>query len=299
MPRNADRQSFRNEDLVLSVSASVSRSAWDESRYDEFLDSLCEDRPYQKEAILTTLRYLLGREYGSLRELAKENFDNSEILRERYGSWENMERHLQLPDQLSASIDLATGTGKSYVMYGIATILLAEGAVDRVLVLCPSTTIEAGLPNPMSETGFDETPEITAGLLEEFAKSGFLNIAGGCCGTTPEHIALIAERVGRYSPRVPKFRELAGNTDLCDLLPADAKIMTPTVINATETITDGAICVENYHAVLEHVGSSVRDSLGGRGQRTAVFNDEAHHVTNSVTIVGIPPVVGGRWPDGR
>ncbi|MBX3607191.1 MAG: homocysteine S-methyltransferase family protein [Piscinibacter sp.] len=59
----------------------------------------------------------------------------------------------------------------------------------------------AGLPNPMSETGFDETPEITGGLLEEFAKSGFLNIAGGCCGTTPEHIAQIAQRVGRYRPR--------------------------------------------------------------------------------------------------
>ena len=59
----------------------------------------------------------------------------------------------------------------------------------------------AGLPNPMSETGFDETPEITSGLLEEFAKAGFLNIAGGCCGTTPEHIARIAERVGRYRPR--------------------------------------------------------------------------------------------------
>ena len=59
----------------------------------------------------------------------------------------------------------------------------------------------AGLPNPMSETGFDETPEITSGLLEEFAGAGFLNIAGGCCGTTPEHIARIAERVGRYKPR--------------------------------------------------------------------------------------------------
>ncbi len=67
----------------------------------------------------------------------------------------------------------------------------------------------AGLPNPMSETGFDETPEVTAGLLESFAKSGFLNIAGGCCGTTPEHIARIAEGVARYAPRVPKFRELA------------------------------------------------------------------------------------------
>jgi 5-methyltetrahydrofolate--homocysteine methyltransferase len=59
----------------------------------------------------------------------------------------------------------------------------------------------AGLPNPMSETGFDETPEVTAGLLEGFAKDGLIDIAGGCCGTTPEHIAQIAARVGRYAPR--------------------------------------------------------------------------------------------------
>ena len=45
----------------------------------------------------------------------------------------------------------------------------------------------AGLPNPMSETGFDETPDITSSLLREFAEAGFVNIAGGCCGTTPEH----------------------------------------------------------------------------------------------------------------
>jgi 5-methyltetrahydrofolate--homocysteine methyltransferase len=59
----------------------------------------------------------------------------------------------------------------------------------------------AGLPNPMSDTGFDETPAVTGALMEEFAKSGFLNIAGGCCGTTPEHIAEIARRVGGYRPR--------------------------------------------------------------------------------------------------
>jgi 5-methyltetrahydrofolate--homocysteine methyltransferase len=82
---------------------------------------------------------------------------------------------------------------------------LARVAGDTFVSCYPN----AGLPNPMSETGFDETPEITAGLLEEFAKSGFLNIAGGCCGTTPEHIAHIAQRVGRYGPRTPKFRELA------------------------------------------------------------------------------------------
>jgi len=74
---------------------------------------------------------------------------------------------------------------------------LAQAASDTFISCYPN----AGLPNPMSETGFDETPEITGGLLEEFAKSGFLNIAGGCCGTTPAHIAEIAQRVGRYQPR--------------------------------------------------------------------------------------------------
>ena len=59
----------------------------------------------------------------------------------------------------------------------------------------------AGLPNPMSDTGFDETPDVTGRLVEEFAKAGFLNIAGGCCGTTPDHIAQIAKRVGKYQPR--------------------------------------------------------------------------------------------------
>ena len=76
--------------------------------------------------------------------------------------------------------------------------------VETLSRICPtyiSAHPNAGLPNPMSETGFDETPEITGGLLEEFAKAGFLNIAGGCCGTTPEHIAQIAQRVGRYQPR--------------------------------------------------------------------------------------------------
>ncbi|MFN5235083.1 MAG: methionine synthase, partial [Burkholderiaceae bacterium] len=59
----------------------------------------------------------------------------------------------------------------------------------------------AGLPNPMSDTGFDETPDITASLLKEFADSGFVNIAGGCCGTTPDHIREIANTVASIAPR--------------------------------------------------------------------------------------------------
>jgi 5-methyltetrahydrofolate--homocysteine methyltransferase len=53
----------------------------------------------------------------------------------------------------------------------------------------------AGLPNPMSDTGFDETPDVTSRLLHEFAAEGLVNIVGGCCGTTPEHIAAIRQAV--------------------------------------------------------------------------------------------------------
>ena len=59
----------------------------------------------------------------------------------------------------------------------------------------------AGLPNPMSETGFDETPEVTSRLLREFAAEGLVNIVGGCCGTTPEHIGAIRDAVQPLAAR--------------------------------------------------------------------------------------------------
>lgn len=224
MSTRGDKRTFRNEDLILKVTENIDPKQWDEGKYEAFLDELCGYREYQKEAIRATLRFLLGRKYANLRELAKENFDVNTEIQERYGSWAAMEKQLQLPDQLACSVDQATGTGKSYVLYGIGLILLAEGAVDRVLVLCPSNTIEAGL--------------------------------------------------------LAKFKELAGNSDVRDALPEGAKFKTPKIINASESIVDGSICVENYHAILENTKSSIRESLKGKGARVAVLNDEAHHVAN-------------------
>ncbi|MFO7189609.1 MAG: methionine synthase, partial [Pseudomonadota bacterium] len=59
----------------------------------------------------------------------------------------------------------------------------------------------AGLPNPLSETGYDETPASTSSQLLEFAQAGFLNVVGGCCGTTPAHIRAIAQAVANVPPR--------------------------------------------------------------------------------------------------
>jgi 5-methyltetrahydrofolate--homocysteine methyltransferase len=59
----------------------------------------------------------------------------------------------------------------------------------------------AGLPNPLAETGFDLGPADMARSLSEFARAGLINIAGGCCGNTPEHIAAIAQALENLPPR--------------------------------------------------------------------------------------------------
>ncbi len=86
---------------------------------------------------------------------------------------------------------------------------LARVAGDTFISCYPN----AGLPNPMSDTGFDETPDVTARLLHEFAAEGLVNIVGGCCGTTPEHIAAIGQAVADQHTRAlsagPFYRESA------------------------------------------------------------------------------------------
>lgn len=72
---------------------------------------------------------------------------------------------------------------------------------DKFLSVYPN----AGLPNEMG--GYDETPQIMAEVLEDFLKSRFVNIVGGCCGTTPDHIRKISEIAKNYKPRIIKPRE--------------------------------------------------------------------------------------------
>lgn len=219
-----DKQLLKNEDLVLKVSPNIDPAKFDISKYEAFLDALCGDREYQKEAIRETLRYLLGGQYHSLRDLAKENYQQNPVLQDLYSPLEDFYKHLQLPDKLSCTLDLATATGKSYVIYGIARIMLAEGTVDQVLVLCPSNTIEAGLTE--------------------------------------------------------KFRNLSADRTFKELLPDTAVISNPRIINASQTIQRGDICIENIHATYERTKSSIEDSLVGKGEKTLVINDEVHHMAN-------------------
>lgn len=74
-------------------------------------------------------------------------------------------------------------------------------ALSKVADCYISCYPNAGLPNPLSETGYDELPEDTSRYLEEFVKSGFVNILGGCCGTTPDHLAMIVKKACQYPTR--------------------------------------------------------------------------------------------------
>jgi len=217
-------QRFQNKDLVLKISQEYDKNKLNFSKYEDYLDCLCGKREYQKDTIRETIRYFLGGRYSALKELAKENYGNNSKLQEKYPTYEDFEKQLQIPDKLSCSLDLATATGKSYVIYGIAQIMLSEGAVDQVLVLCPSNTIEKGLTE--------------------------------------------------------KFRYLSANKTLKDLLPNSAKCSNPRIINASQSITKGNICIENIHATYMNTKSAIEDSLTGKGERTLVLNDEAHHLAN-------------------
>ncbi len=73
--------------------------------------------------------------------------------------------------------------------------------LSRVANCYVSAHPNAGLPNPLAETGYDDTPENMAGHIKEWAASGFLNIIGGCCGTSPAFIKAIADIVKEYAPR--------------------------------------------------------------------------------------------------
>lgn len=136
---------FNQKDLLLKVNQHYDKSVIDMYRWEEYLDVLCGVREYQKEAIRNAIIYLASGMYNSIEDLVKENYGRNTELQRKYGTVDAYLKQLQITDKLFGNIDLATGTGKSYVIYAIAQIMLAEGIVKRVLVLCPSVTIEKGL----------------------------------------------------------------------------------------------------------------------------------------------------------
>jgi 5-methyltetrahydrofolate--homocysteine methyltransferase len=132
------------------------------------------------------------------------------------------ERGTELPIMISGTITDASGrtlTGQTTeafynslihanpISIGLNCALGAEELrqyveeMARVANCYVSAHPNAGLPNPLAESGYDDTPQNMSGHIKEWAKSGFLNIIGGCCGTSPDFIKAIAESVKEFAPR--------------------------------------------------------------------------------------------------
>lgn len=152
----ADIKIYKTQDLVLKIKDNYDPAKLNLKPWVNFIDVLCGDREYQKEAIRSSIIYLASGEYNSVDDLVEENWRNNSELHERYRDVREYQQKLQLPHKLSGVIDLATGTGKSYVIYGIAQIALGLGLVDKVLVLCPSLTIESGLKEKFENLSGDD-----------------------------------------------------------------------------------------------------------------------------------------------
>ena len=157
---------FRVSEQVLKVDDARDATEAVVHKYDAFLNLLCDGRyVFQREAVRTVWRFLVSDKYPSLERLARENWNANAMIQARHEN--DVARFLDklpLRAKKAASLDLATGTGKSFVMYALAAIALAEGLVDRVLVLCPSLTIEEGLLEKF--TAFAGNAEL-AGIMRE------------------------------------------------------------------------------------------------------------------------------------
>lgn len=140
-----DIKIFNQSDLVLKVNSVYDPNKLNLNEWSEFLDVLCGNREYQKEAIKTAIIFLASGNYNNLEELVTENYNRNIEMQKKYYDVDSYLNDLQITGELFANIDLATATGKSYVIYGIAQIMLGLGLIERVLVLCPSLTIESEL----------------------------------------------------------------------------------------------------------------------------------------------------------
>jgi len=146
-PRRTTRRIRTVEKLNLSehtLDINIRKCSYEKFRFsdiEEYVRTITSGREYQYQAIKHTMIYLWGGGYKNVAELAKENFIKKQHIRERFGSEEIMLGHLPFADRISGVVHMATGTGKSWVLFAVAYLSIVMNLTKRVLVLGPSSTI--------------------------------------------------------------------------------------------------------------------------------------------------------------
>ncbi|HRZ84605.1 MAG TPA: DEAD/DEAH box helicase family protein [Candidatus Dojkabacteria bacterium] len=135
----------------------VDTGKFDFEEIEDYVTELANGRKYQYEAIKNIMTYLWSGKYKTVQDLAKQNYQKKEEIQLRFPTEEYFLNMMPLPDRLSGVCHMATGTGKSYVIFAIAYLSIILGKVKRVLVLGPSSTvIEQGLTDKFKEYLFGE-----------------------------------------------------------------------------------------------------------------------------------------------
>ena len=208
---------------TASMSPDVNRPGYRAISFDELVDSYYE----QMEALID----------GGVHILLPETVFDTLNLKACLIAYEKVNDHFNTRIPLFISITITDKSGRTLSGQTVEAcwyslmhakpmavgINCALGALDmrpyleefaKIADCYLSCYPNAGLPNPLSPSGYDETPDYTSDCLEDFAKAGLLNLVGGCCGTTPEHIAAIVKKVSLQAPRnipdVPKGLRLSG-----------------------------------------------------------------------------------------
>lgn len=151
MPKKVLKLNLSDHTLDINI-RKCNYDKFDFSEIEDYVNALTGSREYQYEAIKKAMIYLWGGSYNDITQLAKENWKKKPAIQERFQSEENFLRRIPLPDRSSGVIHMATGTGKSYVIFAIAFLSIILGKVKRVLVLGPSSTvIESGLTGKFKE----------------------------------------------------------------------------------------------------------------------------------------------------
>ncbi len=169
--------------------------AFDFSEVEEYVLTLAAGRDYQFDALKRILIYLWGGSYENLAELARENYRRKPAIQQRFNNNEaHFMRMLPLPDRLSGVCHMATGAGKSYVMFGIAHLALALGKVQRVLILGPSSTvIESGLREKFKEYLYGERGALLRAKLPERFRHKVIRLLN--CNDTIEDSSIVIENI--------------------------------------------------------------------------------------------------------
>lgn len=167
MPKKTQKISLSEHTLDIKTN-SADISLFDFREVEEYVRTLTGSREYQFQAIKTLLTYLWGGRYDTVLDLAKENWKKKEALQQRFQSEDHFLGSLPLPDRLSGVCHMATGTGKTYVMFAVSYLSLLMDKVDRVLIIGPSSTvIEQGITDKFKEYLFGEKAHELRDLLPE------------------------------------------------------------------------------------------------------------------------------------